>query len=286
MESQVLAMPSKPHSKPTGNESKPALIREWITKLALNAGAAIDGKTLGVFEALWLEGFEDLPYSVLEAAFKKTLRKCKFWPVKVADIREHVAQANQTAIGEAAEEAWQQVLDVRRIYWNPDIPGPFDRAVARLSDRVRQAARAAGVFRDFDSLDALHTWAKKRFVESFIAWGELEQDKFLLPDGEIKNLLAGFAETKALPSSTPSFEELRQRGLEYAKQIAPSAKVDPRAYRAPQRVTVWDSPEEREQAFASLAQKETDPVLIDKIRSQKAALEARGAKLQSAGVSA
>lgn len=219
-ESLQLATICEPRSKPpTEPHSKSPLIREWIAKFALNAGQALDATAIGIYLALWEEGFADLPYDVLEAAFKKTLRECKFWPIKVADIREHVAHAESNATNEAAEKAWEIVLDIRRRYWNPDIPGPFDREVAKLSDRVRQAARAAGVFRDFTAQEwesgALHTWAKKRFVESFIRYGEIEQEQFLLPDGEIKNLLTEFAKTKALPAATVSFEELHALMLTY-----------------------------------------------------------------------
>ena len=70
-------------------------------------------------------------------------------------------------------------------------------------------------------------WAKKRFIESDLAWVELEQDQFLLPDGELKNLLAGIAETKALPPASVGWNELRSRGLEYAKTLkAPSERLD------------------------------------------------------------
>lgn len=160
-----------------------------------------------MFASIWRDGLGDLPLDVLAAAFQKTLRECAFWPVKVADIRKHVIKARETATVEAAERAWQRVLEIRRVHYNPDIPGPFDRAVSGLSERVRQAARAAGVFRDFTESEfengGLHTWAKKRFVESFHAWGDLEQGKFLLPDCEAKKLLIEFAETKALPWTKP-----------------------------------------------------------------------------------
>jgi hypothetical protein len=89
----------------------------------------------------------------------------------------------------------------------------------QLSERVQQAARAAGVFGDFESLEALHTWAKRRFIESFIAYGELERDEFLLPDGEIKNLLSEFAQTTMLPSSQ-DYDECRTRGEAYRAQLA------------------------------------------------------------------
>jgi len=188
----------------------------------VNAGAALDARTQAVFASIWLEGLGDLPIDVLRAAFLKTLQECAYWPVKVADIRKHVARAESNATDEAAEQAWRRVLEIRRVHWNPDIPGPFNRALARLSERVRQAARAAGVWRDFTSAEfekgALHTWGKKRFFESFIAWGEREQNQFLLPDGELKSLLAEFSETKALPAPEVDFHALHERGLRYAEQ--------------------------------------------------------------------
>jgi hypothetical protein len=204
MESQALATTCEPRSQHSEQPSKSQLIREWILNLALNAGQALDADAIGIFTAIWLKGFDDLPYSVLEAAFLKTLQTCKYWPVQVSDVRKHVTHAEENAVGEAAEQAWARVLDIRRRHWNPDIPGPLHRVLATLSERVRQAVRAAGVFREFTAAEfesgALHTWAKKRFVESFIAYGELERDKFLLPDGEIKALLVGVAKRKALPA--------------------------------------------------------------------------------------
>jgi hypothetical protein len=186
----------------------------------VNAGVALDAKTQAVYRAIWIEGFGDLSPQVLRAAFQKTLRECAYWPVKVADIRKHVTGAESNAVNVAAEKAWEIVLDIRRRYWNPDIPGPFHRAVARLSERMRQAARAAGVFRDFESVEALHTWAKKRFVESFITYGEFERDGFLLPDGEIKNLLTEIAQAKTLPTPSSDWSECRARGEQYRAQLA------------------------------------------------------------------
>jgi hypothetical protein len=189
----------------------------------VNAGAALDAKTQAVFRSVWLEGLSDLSPEVLRAAFQKTLRETVFWPVKVADIRKHVSHAESNATDEAGEVAWQRVLDIRRRLWNPDIPAPFDRALAAMSERIRQAARAAGVFRDFTASEwesgSLHTWAKKRFLESFAAFSEREQDMHLLPDGEIKDLLADLAEIKALPAPREDFSDLPTRGLEYSAML-------------------------------------------------------------------
>jgi hypothetical protein len=168
-----------------------SLVSEWIAKLAINAGASLDAKTQAIYKAVWIDGLGDLSPDVLRAAFQKTLRECVYWPVKVADIRKYVSGAESNAVNVAAEKSWE---------------------------RVQQAARAAGIWRDFPTTEALHVWAKKQFIESFIAWGEAECDKFLLPDGEIKNLLIEFSETKALPAPQVRFDDLHKQGLRYAEE--------------------------------------------------------------------
>ena len=177
-------------------------------RFALNADKELDADAVGLYESLWSEAFSDLSDSCLSAGFQKTLRTAKFWPIKVADVREHISQAVSNATGDAGEKAWERVLEIRRVHWSPDIPGPFNRAVAGLSERVKQAARAAGIWRDFTAEEyengGLQTWAKKRFFESFNLWGDQEQDKFLLPEGETRKLLIEFAEAKALPWAQPT----------------------------------------------------------------------------------
>ncbi len=236
-ESQPLVTTCAPQSKHSEQPSKSQLTREWVCKLALNAGQALDADAIGIYTALWSEGFTDLLYPVLEAAFRKTLRECKYWPIKVSDIREHVTRAEGNAASEAAERAWQLVLDLRRVYWNPDMPGGFSRGMPQLSERIKQASRAAGVFRDFESVDALRVWAKKRFVESFIAYGEVEQHRFLLPDGEIKNLLTQCAQTKALPAPSVDWGDLRKHGEAYRAQLASARSQEPGSKPAPAVVT-------------------------------------------------
>lgn len=204
----------------------------------------------------------DLPYSVLRAAFLKALQTCKFWPVKVADVRACVDRTHETAVHQAAEIEWQKVLDLRRVEWNPDLPGRFARIFSGLSERVQTACRAAQPFREFTAEEfengALHTWAKKKFIESYIAWEMLDREQFLLPDGELKNFLANAAQAKALPSSQPgSFEELHERGLRYAAEIAAPAP-------APRKTVVRPVSEKSEVELA------------EELRRQKAALAARG----------
>ena len=134
---------------------------------------------------------------MLEAALRKTLQSCKYWPVKVGDIREHIDRAKEIALLEAADLEWQRVLALRRTDWNPDMPG-CGVCLESLPDRMQAACRASRVFRDVESPEQLHTWVKKRFIESYLAWEALEQGQYLLPDGEIKNLIAQLSREKAI----------------------------------------------------------------------------------------
>lgn len=160
---------------------------------------------------------------------------CKYWPVKVADIREHIDRTKEAAMQEAADLEWQRVMALRRAYWNPDFPGGFTRGMPTLSERTQAACRAAGVFREVSEPDQLHVWGKKRFIESYLAWEALEQDRFLLPDGELKNLLSGLGETKVLPSSEIDFNDLHDRGLRYAEELKKRGRHPPVSQAAPVR---------------------------------------------------
>ena len=169
-------------------------------KLAINAGAALDGKAQKVYADLWCEGLSDLSADQVEAACMKTLRECTYWPVKIADIRKHITHAEETAEALAAEEAWITALDWRRRYWRFDLPGQRASYAPKLPDRIEQSMRAAGVCVDYEDSDQLHVWAKKRFIEYFLAWTEMEKEgKFLLPQGELREMLTSLGQAKALP---------------------------------------------------------------------------------------
>jgi hypothetical protein len=140
MENQLL--PVSPCKTQEGSVSTDALIREWLFRFGVEHKEDVAPKL-----PLWLETFGPMDAAILERLFSRALKTCRFFP-KVSEILEPLTTAEAKATPEAAEEAWARVLEIRRIHWNPDILGPFNRAVAGLSERVRQAARAAGVFRD------------------------------------------------------------------------------------------------------------------------------------------
>jgi hypothetical protein len=86
---------------------------------------------------LWAEGFSDLTDEVLEAAFRKTLRTAKYWPVKIANVREHVEAAQDSR----TEDEWQNLLEYCRRHVNADL-GMAN--APRLPADIDHAARAAG----------------------------------------------------------------------------------------------------------------------------------------------
>jgi hypothetical protein len=208
MENQLLRISLDEPQETSASTGK--LIREWLFRFAVEHKEDIAPRL-----PLWLEAFGGMDAAILERLFGRALRTCKFFP-KVSEILEPLASAEANAAPEAAEQAWERVLELRRTRWSPDAPGGFYGGAPKLSERVAQACRAAGLWRDFDSIADLHTWAKKRFVESFVAWGEREQDKFLLTDAETRRLLADADRPKVLPAPKASFKDLHKRGLEYA----------------------------------------------------------------------
>jgi hypothetical protein len=139
--------------------------------------------------ALWLEGFADLPDDVLQAALQKTLRTCKFWPVKIADVREHVETAEENGFALEAEGSWKKLLGwIKQNYY----PGfGVRRSAPRLPAVVEHAARAAGGYAYIErcSMDEL-VWVRKTFLSAYRNVHETERVENLLSDSEAKRILA------------------------------------------------------------------------------------------------
>ena len=183
-------MQSRPHSQPCEQPSKPALVRLWIGKLALNAGQALTPTSVGVIEALWLEGLEDLSYGVLERAFRRTLQTAKYWPVKVSDIREHVDRASSEYAQADGDIKWANVLEYIRLFWNPDLAGGASAKAPPISPRVKYAIGAAGGLAEIAECPREHLHFKRElFLEAYGRWDALRKDEFLLLEGPVKALI-------------------------------------------------------------------------------------------------
>jgi hypothetical protein len=138
---------------------------------------------------LWVDVFADLTPQQVETIFSKAEQSLKFWP-SPGEVRAFLPLAEKMK-AESAAQKWDTVLAyVMRC--SPDYP---DKNSPRILPRTQRAINAAGglnYMRECDP-DEL-TWARKRFIESYVRWGELQEDMDLLPDGELKTLLKEHAE--------------------------------------------------------------------------------------------
>lgn len=111
-------------------------------------------------------------------------------------IPQDLAKAEESAVNLEAEQKWQQVL----AYAQTTSPDYASRPV-RIKEQTQAAIRAAGGLdwiRDCPDDDL--QWAKKRFIEAYQQWTALDKGQYLLPDGELKNLIASHAD-KLLPGA-------------------------------------------------------------------------------------
>lgn len=116
----------------------------------------------------------------------------------VADVLLHVESVKVSAREEVAERKWQQVLEYLRLHYNPDLSSS---AGPKISDHTRAAIRAAGGLAYLgDCLPEEKQWARKRFIDAYMRWEELERDYALLPEGEFKASLKAVAEAKSVPA--------------------------------------------------------------------------------------
>jgi hypothetical protein len=104
----------------------------------------------------------------------------------IADVRKHLDKAKSNFAEEKAAKKWDEVLDYIRLHYHPDLrvnSGP------QISQRTRQAINAAGGFQHLSdcSSESLQ-WARKRFIESYVRWEELQKERFLLA-GTLKKLV-------------------------------------------------------------------------------------------------
>ena len=108
-ENQTLAIL---HSETQGRSaSTDALIRQWLFRFSVEHKEDIAPRL-----PLWLEAFGGMDAAILERLFTQALREYKFFP-KVSEILGPLASAKKNAAPAAAEEAWERVLDIRRVYW-------------------------------------------------------------------------------------------------------------------------------------------------------------------------
>jgi hypothetical protein len=148
-----------------------------------------------VYVTLWAEGFADLSDAVLEAAFRETLATCKFWPVKIADVREHVESAEECR----TEDDWHAVLEYCQRYVHPDlgVRGP------KLPPDISHAAAAAGGLFYLESCSEHDLiFAKERFITDLARQRKSGDVARYLPSSELQRVLEAAAPRFALPRAS------------------------------------------------------------------------------------
>ena len=199
MQQQIQDLTLSQQQQPSDSAARDSLIKEWVFRFQANCDKNLTSTQAGAIVALWAESFSDLSDTTLEAAFRRTICECKFWP-KIADIREHIERAKDNSAQEQAQRAWKWVLDYIRLHYFPDLS--VNRA-PRIPERIRRAILRAGGLQHLSECSKKElVFAQKSFVESFLRWDELHQDQFLLPEGELTNLFGKLAESKSLPNSS------------------------------------------------------------------------------------
>ncbi len=214
MASQQLATLPESHSADTDKQRR-NLLRQWLVRFALNAGQPLDGKAQDVYVSLWLESFAVLSDAILEAAFRKTLATCKFWPVKIADVREHVDSAESKAFRLESEGEWEKLLAWVSENFLPDgrtLPNGgtsfIRKGASRLPAAVEHAARAAGGFHFLESCTREQLiWAKKDFLAALANVHETGQSQHLIGNSEAKQILARLSAPPPLLVPKPAAQE-------------------------------------------------------------------------------
>lgn len=185
---QVMRSPKQTSEQP---DSSSRAIREFLAKAAEVYSKLITPALV----AIWLEQLGQYSAEVLAPLFRLVFATSKFFPTP-ADVLEPMTRLLCSPL--EADMKWFQVLAYAQTT-SPDYPS---RRMP-IKEQTQAAIRAAGGLdwiRDCPQDDL--QWAKKRFVEAFTYWNLLEKNQYLLPDGELKNLIAGAAQ-KLLPGAKP-----------------------------------------------------------------------------------
>jgi hypothetical protein len=141
------------------SQRRSQLIRQWTVRFASNCGKVLSDDLI----ALWEDELSDLSPDVLNAAFRKTMQCCRFWPT-VADIRSHVEAADSTLESAEADKAWDDALSYARRYGNV-----LTSSVPRIGDDASETAiRACGGINFIESCSTEQlVWVRKTFLENY-----------------------------------------------------------------------------------------------------------------------
>src|SRR6266404_4880725 len=105
METESKALQTLPCKTQERSDSTSQLIREWLFRFGVEHKEDIAPR-----QPVWLEAFGKIDAAILERLFIRAFKVCKFFP-KVSEILEPLESAEKNAAPEAAEVAWERVLE-------------------------------------------------------------------------------------------------------------------------------------------------------------------------------
>jgi hypothetical protein len=167
---------------------------------------------------LWVSALVDLEPEVLDAACRKAMQTCKFFPTP-AEIRGAIERAESEGFELKAEAEWQKLLAWVHANYFPDgltVAGTYQTTnirphAPRLSQATEHAAKAAGGFSYLERCDADQLpFCRRAFLAAYRNVHETGQVEHLLGDGEAKRI----------------FEQLCEKATQEPKQIGDSAPAD------------------------------------------------------------
>ncbi len=191
--------------------SRSEVIRRWLVVCGEIYRQELTPELVGTWEML----LHDLDPETVGRGFQAILKTSRFFPTPAEFFAVIQPPAEAIALMEG-ENAWQLALEYVREFVCPGLPCYG----LPLELQMQFAVRAAGglTFLEFCSTENL-IWAKKRFLEAWGAYREVECFD-MLPECDVKTFLREFAGTKALPSGPVAAEPMR---AEDSKIAAPEA---------------------------------------------------------------
>jgi hypothetical protein len=174
-------------------------IQDLIRKELLKLAALCDKAPGAALFELWVEMLHDDPRSrnLSEAGFHLAFAKLKssFVPTAAcqfptpAHFFQLLATTEQATRVVLAEQAWEFSMAWVRRYYRPDCRDMERPELPRLHSMCLNAAGASAYVSDC-TLEEL-AWAKKRFIEAYSNFCELQHDEEFISNDEAKKIVEG-----------------------------------------------------------------------------------------------
>lgn len=139
------------------------------------------------FVALWVSALSDMKPDALDAACRRGMQTCKFFPTP-AEIRAQIEHANTRGLDLEGSEAWERWFKHVKRFFHADLG--WDRRTPPLDAITEHAGRAAGGARWVEGCpESELQWARKRFIDAYKLAHETGQVRNLLTRDEAKQIL-------------------------------------------------------------------------------------------------